>query len=159
MIWDKLVSLKDQIWAFKTKGVREPKATMPLFTRLNEILHISRRLWGPMTKNNTGVRLGGEWKPAGLQQKKLQGWPCGRVVKFMHSASAAWSFASSDPGPRPSTAHQAMLGQQLLWQNQRDLQLEYTTMYQGFGEKKGKKKKGKLHYWVELHSHQRHQQQ
>ena len=33
----------------------------------------------------------------------------GRVVKFVHSISAAQGFTGSDPGHRPSTAHQAML--------------------------------------------------
>ena len=38
------------------------------------------------------------------------GWPCGLVVKFACSTSAAWGFAGLDPGRGPSTAHQAMLG-------------------------------------------------
>ena len=37
------------------------------------------------------------------------GWPCGRVVKFAHSASVAQDFASSDPGCGHSTSDQAML--------------------------------------------------
>ena len=39
------------------------------------------------------------------------GQPCGRVVKFAHSTSAAQGVTSSDPGHRHSTAHQGMLRQ------------------------------------------------
>ena len=34
-----------------------------------------------------------------------QGWPCGRVVKFAHSTSAAQGFTGLDPGREPSTTH------------------------------------------------------
>ena len=45
-------------------------------------------------------------------QKLTQGGrPCGRVVKFAHSASEAQSFAGSNPGHGHGTAHQAMLRQ------------------------------------------------
>ena len=44
-----------------------------------------------------------------VKNMKLRGWPCGRVVKFAHSALTAQGFAGSDPGHRPSTARQAML--------------------------------------------------
>ena len=63
------------------------------------------------------------------------------MIEFAHSALAARGFASSDPGRRHGTAHQAMLRRHPTQQRQKDLQLEYTTMYWGvFGEKKGKKK-------------------
>ena len=58
-------------------------------------------------------------------------WPCGQVVKFMCSASVAQGFPGSHPGCGPSTAHQAMLRQHPTQQNQKDLQLEYTTMFWG----------------------------
>ena len=43
---------------------------------------------------------------------KLEQWgqPGGKVVKFVHSASAAWG-SDSDPGRRPDTALQATLWQ------------------------------------------------
>ena len=57
------------------------------------------------------------------------------------SASAAQGFAGSAPGHRHVTAHQAMLRWHPTQHDQKDLQLEYTTMYWGgFGEKKGKTK-------------------
>ena len=45
--------------------------------------------------------------------EKLQhwGWPCGRVVKFARSASAAQGFTGSDPGCGHGIAHQAILRQ------------------------------------------------
>uniref|UniRef100_F6PV72 C2H2-type domain-containing protein n=1 Tax=Equus caballus TaxID=9796 RepID=F6PV72_HORSE len=53
----------------------------------------------------------------------------GRVVKFAHSSSVAQGFAGSDPGRRRGTAHQAMLRRRPTCHNQKDLQLEYTTIY------------------------------
>ena len=44
-----------------------------------------------------------------LNKRNLWGWPCGLLVKFMHSALAAQSLVDLDPGPGPSMAHQAML--------------------------------------------------
>ena len=38
-----------------------------------------------------------------------RGWPPGQVVKFAHSASAAWGFTGSDPGHGRGTAYQVML--------------------------------------------------
>ena len=53
---------------------------------------------------------GGLWKSlAGSPDGNLGGWPHGQVVKFTRSASAAWGFASLDPGCGHGTAHQAML--------------------------------------------------
>ena len=52
------------------------------------------------------------------------------MVKFVRSAWAE-GFASLDPGCRHGTAHQAMLRQRPTQHNQKDLQLEYTTMYWG----------------------------
>ena len=61
----------------------------------------------------------------------------------LRSASVAQVFTSLDPGRRPSTAHQAMQRQHPTQQNQKDLQLEYTTMSWGaFGERKEEKKIG-----------------
>ena len=42
---------------------------------------------------------------------ELRGQRCGQVVKFVRSTLAAQDFASSDPGHRSNTAHQAMLRQ------------------------------------------------
>ena len=65
--------------------------------------------------------------------------PHGRVVKFTRSTSAAQRFASSDPGHGPSTARQATLREHPTQHNQKDLQLEYTTIYWGtLGEKENK---------------------
>ena len=61
------------------------------------------------------------------------------MVKFKHSASVAQGFVTLDPGHGPSTTHEAMLKWCPTWQNQKDLQLEYTTMYRGGFEEKGKK--------------------
>ena len=72
----------------------------------------------------------------------LRGWPCGRVVKFVCSASAAQGFAGSDPGRGQGTAHQAMLRQCPTCHNQKDPQLEYTTMYWGALGRRRKKKPG-----------------
>ena len=55
----------------------------------------------------------------------------GQVAKFAHSASAAQGFEGSDPGCGHGTAHQAMLRWHPTCHNQKDLQLEYTTMYRG----------------------------
>ena len=54
-----------------------------------------------------------------------------QVVKFARSALAAQGLTSLDPGHGPSTAHQAMLRRRPTQHNQKDLQLEYTTMYLG----------------------------
>ena len=73
---------------------------------------------------------------------RSQGPSRGRVVKFTRSTVAAQGFAGSDPGRGHGTAHQAMLRWRPTCHNQRDLQLEYTTMYWGlWGEKEGKKTK------------------
>ena len=61
------------------------------------------------------------------------------MVKFACSASAAWGFAGSDPGHRHDTAPTYQHPTQ---HSQKDLQLEYTTIYWGgFGEKKKKKRR------------------
>ena len=71
-----------------------------------------------------------------------RGQPCGREVKFARSALAAQGFAGADPRHGHGTIHQAMLRRRHTWHNQKDLQLQYTTMYLGgFGEKKKKRKK------------------
>ena len=69
-----------------------------------------------------------------------RGRPRGRVVKFVRSASAAQGFASSDPGHRRGTAHQAMLRWGPTCHNQKDPQLKYTTLYWGALERKRKNK-------------------
>ena len=67
--------------------------------------------------------------------------PCGSVVKFTCSNLVAQGFTGSDPGCRPSTAHQAMLWQRPASQNQKDLQLEYTAVYWGlWGEEEEEEK-------------------
>ena len=53
-------------------------------------------------------------------------------------------FAGSDPGCTHGTSHGAMLRQCPTMQSQKDLQLEYTTLYWGFGENKKKKKEEDL---------------
>ena len=65
------------------------------------------------------------------------------MVKFMCSASAAQGFASSDPGRKPSTAHQAMMRRRPTEQSQKDPQLEYTAMDRGAlgRRRRGEKKK------------------
>ena len=69
------------------------------------------------------------------------GQPCGQVVKFACSASVVQGFTGLDPGHGPSTAHQAMLRRRPTEHNQKDLQLEYTTMYWGaLGRKRWRKK-------------------
>ena len=45
------------------------------------------------------------------QEESPGGRPCGRVVKFARSASAAQGFSGSDNGRGPSTTHQGMLRQ------------------------------------------------
>ena len=75
-------------------------------------------------------------------EKIVRGWPRGRVVEFVSSASVSQGFPGSDPGHGHGTARQAMLRWRPTQHNQKDLQLEYTTMYWGgFGEKKKKEKK------------------
>src|SRR3712207_1717504 len=70
------------------------------------------------------------------------GRPCGRVVGFTSSALAAQGFAGSDPGRGHGTAHEAMLRWRPTWHSQRDLQLEYTTVYWGaLGRRRREKKK------------------
>ena len=63
--------------------------------------------------------------------RKWQGQPHGQVVKLAPSALAAQRVTSSDLGHRPSMTHQAMLRWRPTQHNQKDLQLEYTTMYWG----------------------------
>ena len=62
---------------------------------------------------------------------KMRGQPNGRVVKFMHSIWAVQGFTSLDPGQGHGTTHQAMLRQCPTQCNQKDLQLEHTTMHWG----------------------------
>ena len=66
-----------------------------------------------------------------LKNPTIRGWPRGWVVKFMHSTLVVQGFTSSDPGCRHGTAHQAVLRWRPTCHNQKDLQLEYTTMYWG----------------------------
>ena len=70
-----------------------------------------------------------------------RGQPCGRVVKFVHSAAVAQGFAGSSPGHGCGIARQAMLRQCPICHNWRDPQLRiYNYVLGGFGEKKGKNK-------------------
>ena len=43
------------------------------------------------------------------ENQKFRGWPCGQVVKFVAPLQWHRVSPSSDPGRRPSIAHQAML--------------------------------------------------
>ena len=80
-----------------------------------------------------------------------QGWPHGQVVKFTHSALAAWGFTSPDPRHRYGTACPAMLRWHPTQHNQRHSQLEYTTLYwEGLGRRRRRNKK-KGHADVQLH--------
>ena len=72
-----------------------------------------------------------------LSKLRHRGRPRGRVVKFSRSASAAQGFTGLDPGHR-----QAMLTGHPTCHSQKDLQLEYTTMYSGALMRR--KKKGQL---------------
>ena len=70
------------------------------------------------------------------------GKPCGRVVKCAYSASVAQCFDCLDPECGRDTTSQAMLRQHPTQHNQKDLQLEYTTMYWGaLGRRRRKKRK------------------
>ena len=75
----------------------------------------------------------------------MRGWPHGRMVKFVRSASVAQGFAGSDPGHRHGTTHQTMLRWHPTCHNQKDTQLKYTYVLGSFGEKKGGKKRGTAH--------------
>ena len=44
-----------------------------------------------------------------MKIRTFRGQPCGRVIEFAPSASAAWGFAGSDPGCGHGTACQATL--------------------------------------------------
>ena len=73
---------------------------------------------------------------------KTSGQPCDPVFKFGHSTAVAQAFAGSDLGRGHGTASQATLRWHPTCHNYKDLQLRYTTMYQGgFGEIKQEKKK------------------
>ena len=75
-----------------------------------------------------------------LYKNSNRGQPRGRVVKFRRSTSVAQGFTSLDPGRRHGTAHQAMLRWRPTCHNQKDLQLEYTTVYLGALGRRGEKK-------------------
>ena len=77
---------------------------------------------------------------------KIRGGPCCRVVRFAQSASAAQGFASSDPGCGPSTNHQAMLRRHPTTLNQKDLQLQHTTIYWGALGRRRREKKNKTRW-------------
>ena len=65
------------------------------------------------------------------------------MVKFARSTLAAQGFACLDRGREHGTAHQAMLRRRPTQHNQKDLQLEHTTMYLGLWEEEEEKKKKK----------------
>ena len=75
---------------------------------------------------------------------KFWGRPHGPMVKFVCSPSAAQGFAGSDPGRVQGTAHQAMLRRWPTQHSQKDLQLEYTTMYWGSLGRRRREKKRRL---------------
>ena len=72
---------------------------------------------------------------------KISGWgqAHGRVVKFVCSTLVAQGFTCSEPGRGRGTTHQAMLRLCPTCHNQKDLQLEYITMYWGALGKRRKK--------------------
>ena len=72
---------------------------------------------------------------AGTLKVQGRGQPGCVAVKFTRSASVAWGSPVGILGMDLHTTHQAML-RRLLTQNWKDVQLGYTTMYWGFGEKK-----------------------
>ena len=74
----------------------------------------------------------------------FRGQPCGRVVKFACSISAAQGFTGSDPGRGHGTAHQAMLEvASHIAQPEGPTSRIYNYVLGGFGDKKKKKKKKK----------------
>ena len=64
-----------------------------------------------------------------LKKNNQQGQPHGRVFKFARFALVAQGFTGSHPGRRHGTTHQAMLRRHPTQHIQKDLQLEYTTVY------------------------------
>ena len=78
-----------------------------------------------------------------LKTRIVWGQPCGQVVKFSRSTSAAQGFAGSDSGHGHGTTHQAMLREQPTCHNYKDPQLKkYATIYWGdLGRKNRKEKK------------------
>ena len=75
-------------------------------------------------------------------KKGVSGRPGGVAVKFTCSTAEAQGSPAQILGTDLHTAHQAMLWRHATWKNKKDLQLEYTTMYWGFGEKEKKRKIG-----------------
>ena len=69
------------------------------------------------------------------------------MVTFVLFTSGPWGFTGLDPGLRRGTAHQAMLRWRPIYHNQRDLQLEYTTMYWGALERI---RKNKIKDWQQM---------
>ena len=83
----------------------------------------------------------------------LWGQPYGWVVELVHSASLVQGLTGSDSRCRPSTAHQAMLRLRPTEHNQKELQLEYTTMYWGaLGRRRRRRRKKWLIWLAILHS-------
>ena len=82
----------------------------------------------------------------------IGGQPCGWVVKFTRSTSAAQGLAGLNPGRGHGTAHQAMLRWHPTCHNEEDSQLKVHNYEPGgFGEKKEKiislkKKKKSLNF-------------
>ena len=67
--------------------------------------------------------------------------PCGQVVEFARSTSAAQGFTGSDPGRGHGTAHRAMLRWHPTCHNWKDPQLKvYNYVLGSFGEKKKKRR-------------------
>ena len=75
-------------------------------------------------------------------RKKSSFWASPKMVKFVRSTSVAQGFAGSDPGRGHGTTRQATLRCCPTCHNQKDPQLEYTTIYPGaLGRRKRKRKK------------------
>ena len=95
------------------------------------MLKLLKSDWSAHYKEETKCGLLSRWHIVGdglSIKKEMMGQPDVRIVKFMRSTSAAQGFMGSDPGVGHGTAHQAMLRWCPTQHNQKDLQLEYTTV-------------------------------
>ena len=73
-----------------------------------------QRLLGVYQKDSEATRIvppGQRWDKLNVKMDNFWAWPCGLVVKFTCSASAAQGFASLDPGLGHGTTRQAMMRQ------------------------------------------------
>ena len=82
----------------------------------------------------------------------LRCWPCDRAIKFESFALVAQGFAGSDPGCRHGNTHQATLRRCPTCHNQKDLQLEYTTMYWGASGRRRRRRRNKRRLSIDVSS-------